>query len=143
MKKEQEINGVLYLPALGLLTTCVVGTFNYYKIFRLFHSKFIHDEPIAIWFAAYILVGGFLYLIWSYYSTFLFFYQSRRTKKAMVIYYLFGFLLYTPLFLAIHFFREVPLDIRMQGAITSGLIGVFVWIPYFLKSKRIPLVFFK
>lgn len=141
MNKNNEINGLLYFPALGLLITCLLGSYNYYKICRMFYLKNVNHEQIAIWFAAWIIIGGFIYLTWTYYATYLFFSQKEKAIKAMVIYYILGFMLYTPLFSIIHLIHNVPLDFRMLSAVISGVIGLLIWIPYFLKSKKVTRVF--
>lgn len=143
MNKDNEINGLLYFPALGLLVTCLIGSYNYYKICRMFFLKAVNHEHIAIWFAAWIIIGGAIYLAWSYYSVYMFFSQKEKAIKAMVIYYIIGFVLYTPLFTIIHLFHNVPLDFRMLSAIISGAIGLLIWVPYFLKSKKVARVFIK
>jgi hypothetical protein len=84
MKDNTEINGVLYLPALGLLISCMAGTWNYFKIVRMFWMKMTDGQPVAYWFAAYMIVAGAIYLMWTWYAAILFYRQKKRTRKAML-----------------------------------------------------------
>ncbi|MFT4274547.1 MAG: DUF2569 family protein [Pantoea sp.] len=143
MKDNKEINGVLYLPALGLLFSCVAGTWNYFSIIRMFWMKLAVGQPVAWWLAAYMIVAGAVSLAWTWYAAVLFYTQKKRARMAMITYYALAFILYVPFFLILHIFWHVPMDMRVLLIISSAAAGVIIWIPYFTFSRRIPVVFYK
>ncbi|WP_197089865.1 DUF2569 family protein [Yersinia rohdei] len=70
-----------------------------------------------------------------------FFRRKMKTRKKMIIYYIFGlfYALIVVVFPALYYeATPTKTDIR---TLVSSIIGVVVWIPYFLLSKRVPVVF--
>lgn len=143
MKKENEINGFLYLPAIGLLLSCIVGTFNLYKITKMLYMQIIEDKPVVLWFSIYMVIIGIIFQLWTYYATILFYSQKKKAIKAMIILYILNFISYTPVFLYLHFFKNIPMSLRMQSVVIAGVVGVVIWIPYFMRSRKVKAVFYK
>ncbi|EOU6603614.1 DUF2569 domain-containing protein [Escherichia coli] len=96
-------------------------------------------------FLSYYAMGAFALLICGFivslYATWLFFRRKKGTRKAMIAYYATGLIiaLYLTLLPAILF--DVQLDSDNIRLLVSGIFGVVIWIPYFLFSKRINMVF--
>nr|WP_230328944.1 DUF2569 domain-containing protein [Serratia sp. YC16] len=76
-----------------------------------------------------------LYAIWFFYR------RKKGTRKAMIAYYATGLIiaLYFTVLPAVIFDMQQSSDnIRL---LVSGILGVVIWIPYFIFSKRITMVF--
>ncbi|QGR65678.1 DUF2569 family protein [Yersinia intermedia] len=64
-----------------------------------------------------------------------------KTKKVMIVYYIFGlFYALVVVVFPVIYYEAIPTktDIR---TLVGSIIGVVAWIPYFLLSKRVPVVF--
>ena len=85
-----------------------------------------------------VLICGFLV---SLYAVWLFFRRKKGTRKAMIAYYATGLII--ALYLTV--LPTILFDVQ-QGSdnirlLVSGMFGVVIWIPYFIFSKRINMVF--
>jgi len=139
-KSMRKINGLLYLPALGLIVTIlsfIVGIYSFIlTLFNFFNENaFLPNYFIGI---LVLLISGFII---SLYAAWLFFRRKKGTRRAMVIYYIMGLVitLTTTVFPAIAF--DMPLNSDSFRELLSGVFSIFVWIPYFIISKRIDVVF--
>lgn len=85
-----------------------------------------------------MLLSAFLI---SVYAAWLFFRRKMGTRRVMIIYYISGLMLalyLTVLPGALFGMKLEQGDIRV---LISSLFGVFIWVPYFIFSKRINRVF--
>lgn len=135
-----KINGLLYLPALGLLLGVIGSAIEFYSFTMTAFNYFNRTG-----FLSYYAMGAFAFLICrfivSLYATWLFFRRKIGTRKAMITYYATGLIvaLYLAVLPAILF--DVQLDSGNIRLLVSGIFGVVIWIPYFIYSKRINIVF--
>ena len=139
-KESRKINGVLYLPALGLLVSIIgrafqlcdfsLGMFNHFN-----KTGFLSYYAIG---ASILLMIGF---ITSLYAAGLFFRRKKGTRQAMVIYYAIGS--FATLYLTVipYFVFNYQFSVNHLSTVVSGLVVSIIWIPYFLFSKRIDIVF--
>ncbi|MGD8204264.1 DUF2569 domain-containing protein [Pantoea sp. FN0305] len=140
-KKEVcKINGLLYLPALGLILGIIGGGIELYRFIITVFNYF--DET---GFLSYYAMGAFALLIsgflFSLYAAWLFFRRKKGTRKAMIVYYTTGLIiaLYITVLPVIIFDINPGSDsIRL---LIGGVTGVVIWVPYFMFSKRINMVF--
>ncbi|GKW16205.1 hypothetical protein PEC301937_21540 [Pectobacterium carotovorum subsp. carotovorum] len=139
-QEQQKINGILYLPALGIILSLIIAPFSLYEIINamVIHFKntgFLGYYALAL---VFFLIAMFALEIFAAIS---FFQRKKRTRNVMVAYYLFSALLVGYMTLLPVYLFNVKLDIGDICAIASSVFGIVVWIPYFLLSKRVPLVF--
>ncbi|EGU4502641.1 DUF2569 domain-containing protein [Salmonella enterica] len=141
---EQEelcrINGWLYLPALGLILGVIGGAIELYEFIMTVFNHFIKTG-----FLSYYSMGALAFLIFGFfvslYAAWVFFRRKKRTRKVMIIYYITGLIvsLYLTVLPAIIFnIHTGSDDIRL---LLSGISGVVIWVPYFIFSKRVNMVF--
>lgn len=139
-EESNKINGLLYLPALGIIISAVLM-----PVSLSFHLTQLSQElPTGI---AYYLYGAIFILsldvIITYFTAWTFFKKKKFIKKVIVPYYILGATN------AVYFsiFASYILDIKPSTSemspLISAAVGIFIWIPYFLFSKRIPMVFHK
>ncbi|ADO47469.1 DUF2569 domain-containing protein [[Enterobacter] lignolyticus] len=137
---KQKINGLLYLPAAGLIINILCIPYGFYAFIGAI-INFLRQTGIISWYAiggvAVMLIDAVMTLTASWY----FFRRKKGIRKVLVAYYLLGvaYMLY---------FVVVPA--WLYGAYIDGndirnalfpVIGAAVWIPYFLYSRRINTVF--
>ncbi|BBJ69866.1 DUF2569 domain-containing protein [Enterobacter sp. 18A13] len=141
-EKEElcKINGLLYLPALGLILGVIGGAIVLYN-FTMTVFNYFNETG----FLSYYAMGAFTFLacgfLVSLYAMWFFFRRKKGTRKAMIAYYVTKLIvaLYLTVLPAILFDAQQDSDnIRL---LVSGLFGVVIWIPYFIFSKRINMVF--
>ncbi|MBK5143902.1 DUF2569 family protein [Budviciaceae bacterium BWR-B9] len=139
-KESSKINGILYLPALGLCLAAVLAPINFIKYLNMLSG----DLPGYV---AYYLYLGILILLIdlfiTYFTVWSFFKKKKNIKKVIIPYYIFNTVvtLYFTVFASYLF--KMPLDTPDIRALTSAAVGLIFWTPYFLFSKRIPVVFSK
>lgn len=140
-KKAEKINGLLYLPALGLILTMLLSVLDLYG-FGAMIADYYFRSHILSGYSAGALVMLILHLAIAVCAAMFFFRKKRKTRNVMVVYYLFG-LLHALYFLS---FPVLPFVV-CAFALPSGrialfaLVGVVIWLPYFLFSKRVARVF--
>ena len=135
-----KINGLLYLPALGLIFSVIGSAIELYS-FTMTALNYFNETGFLSCYA----MGVFVFLICGFlvsiYAAWLFFRRKKGTRKAMIAYYATGLILalYLTVLPAILFDVQQGSDnIRL---LASGIFGVVIWIPYFIFSKRINMVF--
>lgn len=141
-EKEElrKINGLLYLPALGL-TLGVIGCVIELYSFTMTAFNYVNETG----FLSYYTMGAFSFLIYGFlvslYAGWLFFRHKKGTRKIMITYYATGLIiaLYFTVLPAILF--DVQLNSDDIRLLVSGIFGVVIWVPYFIFSKRINIVF--
>ncbi|OAT75885.1 hypothetical protein A9B99_13830 [Mangrovibacter phragmitis] len=141
-KELRKINGLLYLPALGLISGCTLGLFDLYTYIDAVVSYFRKTG-----FISYYAMGAVAFLLAGYVislgASWFFFRCKSGIRKIMVINYVIRLLsaLYLTVLPILWF--QAPFDSYGMRALTGAAVGVLVWIPYFLFSKRIDTVFCK
>ncbi|MBT0731506.1 DUF2569 domain-containing protein [Rosenbergiella nectarea] len=138
--ESRKINGLLYLPAIGLILGIVRSTKDIYSFTMIVvdhfeETSFLSFDAMA---AVTFLIVDFLTPL---YASLFFFRRKKNTRKVMIIYYLIGMI-------SALYFSVLPVVVDNTqyerediGIILNGLFGVVIWIPYFLLSKRINTVF--
>lgn len=139
-QEQQKINGILYLPALGIILSVITTPFSLYEIIN---AMVIHFKNTG--FLGYYALALVFFLLAMFalevFVAITFFQRKKRTRNVMVIYYLISALLVGYMTLLPAYLFNAKLDTGDIRAIVSSVFGIAVWIPYFLFSKRIPLVF--
>ncbi|MBP2851352.1 DUF2569 domain-containing protein [Dickeya oryzae] len=139
-KEQQKINGILFLPALGIVLSVMSTPFSLYDIIS---SVIIHFKKTG--FLGYYALGLILFLLVMFalevFTALSFFLRKKRTRNVMIIYYLMSALLACYMVLLPAYLSNTKFSTSEIRMLVSALIGITVWIPYFLFSKRIPLVF--
>ncbi|QGX92304.1 DUF2569 domain-containing protein [Tatumella sp. TA1] len=136
----RKINGLLYLPAIGLILGIVRSANELYILTMVIVDHF--DETS---FLSYYSMGAVAFLIADFltplYASLSFFRRKKNTRKVMIIYYLIGMI--SALYFTVLPFVVDNTQYEMEdvGIIVNGLFGVVIWIPYFLLSKRVNSVF--
>ncbi|EOD4075940.1 TPA: DUF2569 family protein [Yersinia enterocolitica] len=72
-----------------------------------------------------------------------FFRRKRITKKLMAAYYAVNFITTACMTVLPAALFNLSLECSDISAISSAIVGILAWTPYFLLSKRIPVVFHK
>lgn len=135
-----KIDGLLYLPAVGLILGGIGSAIELYS-FTMAAFNYFNETG----FLSYYAVGAFTFLTFGFlislYAAWLFFRCKKGTRKIMIAYYATGLIvaLYLTVLPAILF--DVQQDSDNIRLLVSGIFGVVIWIPYFLFSKRINVVF--
>ncbi|MBV8041740.1 DUF2569 domain-containing protein [Pluralibacter sp.] len=137
---EQKINGLLYLPAAGLIINILCTPYGCYAFTGAIINYLRQTGMIsgyAIGGVAVMLIDAAMTLTASWY----FFRRKKGIRKVLVAYYLLG---------VAYMFYFAVIPAWLYGAYFDGndirnalfpVIGAAVWIPYFLYSRRINKVF--
>lgn len=136
----KKIDGLLYLPALGLIINVFMYIFNSYSFIELVHKTYKENGFISyysIGCIALLTIGTLITII----TTWLFFNRRKSTKKSIIIYYSFNFALALYLTILPSILYHISLNENDIRTLTSSIFGLVVWIPYFMLSKRISVVF--
>ncbi|AJJ11802.1 hypothetical protein CH64_3692 [Yersinia rohdei] len=139
-KEAGKINGILYLPALGIISNTLGGFLSLYIVFPLFISTYNYSGEVTIY-GVCLLSVLIINIAITLSAAYFFFRRKMETGKTMIIYYIFGlfYALIVVVFPALYY-EATPTKIDIR-TLVSSIIGVVVWIPYFLLSKRVPVVF--
>ncbi|AFJ46074.1 DUF2569 domain-containing protein [Shimwellia blattae] len=135
-----KINGLLYFPALGLILGVIRIAIELYS-FTIAAFNYFNETGFLSYYAMGVFVLLICGFIVSIYAAWLFFRRKKGTRKAMIAYYVTGLIiaLYLTVLPAIIF--DVQQDSDNIILLMSGVFGVVIWIPYFIFSKRINMVF--
>lgn len=139
-KEARKINGILYLPALGIIGNIVSGFLSLYVVFSLFISTYSDSGEVTVY-GVCLLSVLIINIVITLSAAWFFFRRHMKTKKLMIVYYIFGvfYALTVVVFPAVYYeVTPTQTDIR---TLVGSIIGVVAWIPYFLLSKRVPVVF--
>lgn len=137
MNNSKNIDGFLYLPAAGLIISCVTGTINAFGVIVLLLSKIYNHDPVSAWFSSIMLISCLLYLGTLYTATYLFFRKKRKAKYFMVFYYVINIVVNAPVILYAWIWLEIDIEVKELGIMLSLMFDIIVLIPYFLFSKRV------
>lgn len=139
-QEQQKINGILYLPALGIILSIVTTPFSLYEIINAMVIHFRNTGFLGYYALALVFFLCAMFAL-EIFTAMTFFRRKKRTRNVMVAYYLISALLVGYMTVLPAYLFNAKLDTGDIRAISSAVFGIAVWIPYFLFSKRIPLVF--
>ncbi|WP_241568998.1 DUF2569 domain-containing protein [Rosenbergiella collisarenosi] len=139
-KQYRKIDGLLYLPAIGLVLTISNSVLDIRGLVVNF-SGYLTESGALFHFILVTLLLTLISLSVSLYAAWMFFRKKRQTRRAMISYYITGLIiaLFTVIYPAMFF--GMPMTSASMSLLIRGIIGVLVWIPYFIVSKRINVVF--
>lgn len=139
-KEEGKINGLLYLPALGLIIGFFTMLYNDFFIVSLIANTY-QKQGVVNSFSILLLVLSIINAPVTVLACWFFFRKKIKARYMMITYYLYGFIfasfctLYPALVLHVNLMQP---DINM---LARALISCLIWIPYFIFSSRINKVF--
>ncbi|AXH62405.1 MULTISPECIES: DUF2569 domain-containing protein [Providencia] len=138
--KVHRINGVLYLPALGLIITAFLSIFGEYQLIQVavYYAENTRSIPLFYLGALGLQLA---YIIMTLIACWFFFNKKKATKVVMITYYILALIvtLYFTVFLAVLYGAKLT-NTDYKQIITSAFSAA-IWIGYFLKSERIAQVF--
>lgn len=139
-KSMGKINGLLYIPALGLILTNIYYIVGLYDFLTVVLNFFISGDAFSYYLLSMLTLITIGFII-SIYAAWLFFKRKKGTRKMMIIYYISGLIiaLCATIFPAVVFGIQLSSD--SFSILFSAIIGAVIWIPYFIVSRRINVVF--
>ncbi|CNL40365.1 DUF2569 domain-containing protein [Yersinia proxima] len=140
--ESRKINGILYLPALGLIVTLILTPYSFYLLANMMFSNF-QQYGVITNYGIFILACVLIYFVMAAIAAQAFFRRKKTTKKLMVAYYAINFITTACMTVLPAVLFNLSLESSDISAISSAIIGILAWTPYFLLSKRIPVVFHK
>lgn len=159
-KNKDELVGLggwLILPILGLIyisiSLSILFLRDYLPIFQKGYWVILTTPGSAayhpLWgsFLIFEMVINTLFLITCLYLLFLMFTKSYKLPKFMIIFYVAQFIFVVADYFMANMIPAVSLQIANNNEaikeIAKSVIGVIIWIPYFLVSKRVKNTFVK
>ncbi len=136
-KREMaNINGILYVPAMGLIISVIkspLGLYNYFVlILRFYHvNNTVPPIPLTI-LMAYII--STLICFFAAESLFL---RKKRAPKIMITYYVNHIIVNGTLIFFVTVILGNALTHEAIFEIVPLVTAVCIWIPYFIFSKRL------
>ncbi|WP_226977638.1 DUF2569 domain-containing protein [Yersinia frederiksenii] len=140
--EAQKINGILYLPALGLIVTLILTPFSIFTLASMMLSHF-ENTGIVTYYGIFAFLCILIYFAMAVIAALAFFRRKKITKKLMITYYIVNFITTAGMTVLPAALFNLSLDSNDIRTISSAIVGIFAWIPYFILSKRIPVVFHK
>lgn len=139
-KEEGRINGLLYLPALGLIVGFFTVLYNGFSIFALIADTY-QKHGVINSFSVLLSVLSIINLSVTVLACWFFFKRKVKARYLMISYYLYGLLFATfcTLYPALVF--HVDLTQPAINMLARALISCLIWVPYFIFSSRINKVF--
>ncbi|MBM6605506.1 DUF2569 family protein [Enterobacteriaceae bacterium RIT814] len=141
MSNSTKIDGFLLFPAAGLILSCIAGAFNAWVVVLLLWLFFTgedHDVGLAV---AALTLPSIVYLTLLGNACWQFFRKSKRTRKAMIAYYVGNFVINAGSVI----YSGIAFDMSLQFADLLWLLvssfSLIVLVPWFIYSKRVPVVF--
>ncbi|MGJ0478613.1 DUF2569 domain-containing protein [Pantoea agglomerans] len=139
-KEEGRINGLLYLPALGLIVGFFTVLYNGFSIFSLITDTY-QKHGVINGFSILLLALSIFDFPVTVLACWFFFKKKAKTRCVMITYYLYGliFASFCTLYPAVVFHINLTqADINM---VARALISCLIWVPYYIFSSRINKVF--
>lgn len=135
-----KINGVLYLPALGLVITALLTLFGAYQLVQmvLYYNENTSAIP-AFYIGAVIL--QLAYILLTFTACWFFFNKKKAIKMVIIPYYLFALIVTVYFTAGLSFTYGSKLSGMDYQQIITSTFSAVIWIAYFLKSSRIAQVF--
>lgn len=138
--QANKINGFLYLPALGLVITLVLSVMGGYELAKVLFNYYQNNGFIPRFYIGTIILNS-TYLLLILITCYFFFSHRKGVRKFIIPYYLFGIIISldsTVIFAQAYHVRLTDADYQQM---ISSIISAVIWIPYFIFSKRISIVF--
>jgi hypothetical protein len=147
-----SIGGWLILPAIGLTVSPFIliyqlistGYYNQNDLLSIIQSGSEYTFELLILFT-FILISNLLIIVYTILVAILFF--KRRTSVPRLITYLYGINLAFLLLILVIYHTILPVEIASAGSgiterdIFQAILGAAIWIPYFMRSKRVKETF--
>lgn len=147
------IGGWLIFPLLGLIITPIEGSFQMYNIYWQIFAKGYWSslttpgtEVYHAFFGPLLIFEGFgnsLTIALSVVTLWFFLRKSRLLPRLMISLLIFNFVFVCGDFFLSDLVPAVAAQSDSQSTIELGqaVIGTLIWVPYFLKSKRVKQTF--
>lgn len=140
-KAFKKIGGWLYVPALGLLLTTIMGLVGLNNTARLLLVRGEFFTTAASTVVYFEFVGAIVQLLLTFYVVSLFIRKKRKLPVTYIV-----FLIYGLAFIAIDLWMvkallDVPLTYTQLQPLIRSIIGACIWIPYFRVSVRVKRTF--
>lgn len=103
----------------------------------------IQKYGVITFYSALILTCYLIYFLMATIAAQAFFRRKKTTKKLMIAYYAVNFITTACMAVLPAVLFNISLANNDISAIFSVTVGILAWTPYFLLSKRIPVVFHK
>lgn len=139
-KEEGRINGVLYLPALGLIVGFFTVLYNGFSIVSLIADTYQKQGMINS-FSIILLALSVINLPVTVLACWFFFKKKVKARYMMISYYLYGLIFATFCTLYPALVLHVTLTQLAISMLARASISCLIWIPYFIFSSRINKVF--
>ncbi|KDA95510.1 DUF2569 domain-containing protein [Pantoea agglomerans] len=139
-KEEGRINGLLYLPALGLIIGFFTMLYNDFCIVSLIANTY-QKQGVVNGFSVLLLALSIINAPVTVLACWFFFRKKVKTRYVMITYYLYGliFASFCTLYPALVF--HVNITQSAINMLARALISCLIWVPYFIFSSRINKVF--
>lgn len=139
-QEENKINGLLYLPAAGLVINMFMSPYAAWLYFSSI-AGFIQQGMSITGYGVGGVVMMIIDLLLTFFTGWCFFTRKRGIRKVIIPYYLFGlgYMFYFVMLQSWLFGSR--LDTAEVRNLLTPIVAALIWIPYFLKSKRIDRVF--
>jgi hypothetical protein len=141
MSSSTKIDGFLWFPAAGLIISCLAGAFNAWAvavILWLFIFSDSHDAGLIV---VLLTVPSIIYLALLIVACWHFFRKKARTPTAMIAYYVGNFIINAGTVIFTWVYVGVSLDPPELLWLLSSSFSLIVLVPYFIYSRRVPIVF--
>lgn len=139
-KEEGRINGLLYLPALGLIIGFFTMLYNDFCIVSLIANTY-QKQGVVNSFSVLLLALCIINAPVTVLACWFFFRKKVKARYVMITYYLYGliFASFCTLYPALVF--HVNITQSAINMLARALISCLIWVPYFIFSSRINKVF--
>lgn len=139
-KEEGRINGLLYLPALGLIIGFFTMLYNDFCIVSLIANTY-QKQGVVNSFSILLLALSIFNASVTVLACWFFFRKKVKARYVMITYYLYGliFASFCTLYPALVF--HVNITQSAINMLARALISCLIWVPYFIFSSRINKVF--
>ena len=148
-QQSNRIGGWLVLPAIYLILMPLEEI--HFVVFELLKSLRAHfsyglcsDTPFLTLFWIYELVGEVIFIVFLGTAAYYFFQKKRLTRRLMVLLYIFNFLFTTGAIFLAHLSYKHHLmspSFDPQKPHFFATLAMVIWVPYFIKSKRVKRTF--
>ena len=132
-KAEDGIAGWLLFPAAGLVFSLMSEVWQTW----LLATEFIGKPQFETLFPLMIVVPWILFCV----VVMAFFFQKHRWAPYLYIAFMLGGLMFAGLSLLVHTFAPDPETADAPKDMVRAIVSSCIWIPYFIKSKRVKLTF--
>lgn len=139
-KEEGRINGLLYLPALGLIISFFTMLYNDFCIVSLIANTY-QKQGVVNSFSILLLALSIINAPLTVLACWFFFRKKIKTRYVMITYYFYGLIFASFCTLYPAFVFHVNITQPAINMLARALISCLIWVPYFIFSSRINKVF--